>query len=194
MPPAGPPFEPWRFGARCAECPLYLSGKKPVAPTGPENAEIAFVGEAPAKWEEIKGKVLQGPSGAKLDEMLYKLGVHRAQVRAFNAAQCRFEIPGEMGSRRYDVNAYMAWHRKQNVMRKKQGLQETPDPFTCCKPYVDHELRQLEFYARQRGSPNGAVVIPMGNWALQACGGEGRVAGKLGGIMRFRGSVLEAKI
>lgn len=188
--PTRPAFEPWKEGARCAECPL--SSKKPVAPTGPEDAAIAFVGEGPGKWEEVRGEVLVGPSGAKLNEHLYHFGVQRSEVRCFNAIQCRAEVPGETGKRRYDMNSYMAWHRKQNMIRKREGLRILPSPFECCKPWVDAQLKKLETAAIARGAPNGAVIVPMGNYALKACA-EGRIEGKVGSIMRFRGSILPVK-
>lgn len=188
-------YKPWEHGADCANCPLYHAGKVPVAPTGPWDAAIMFVGEGPAKWEEVKGSVLQGPSGQKLNEMLWKIGIRREAVFCTNAAQCRFETPGVEGKRRYDVKVYMAWHRKQNVLRKKQGLNEVPDPFTCCRKRLAHEMKTLDDASVSIGRPNGVVVQGLGNFALQQIKtilGD-RIEGKLGSITKMRGSVLPVR-
>lgn len=186
-------YQPWLFGARCNECPLFFAGKKPVAPTGPLDADWAFVGEGPAKWEEIKGQTLVGPSGQKLNEMLWKVGRRRETVFTCNAMACRCEVPGEMGKRRFEVKSYMAYHRKQNVLRRKQGLAEVPSPLECCRPRLESELRALHAANVQRGT--NFVVQPMGNFALMQLKdifGE-RIEGKMGSILKMRGSVLEVR-
>src|SRR3990167_5319892 len=94
-------FDPRVLGARCDECPLQ--GCKPVPSEGPEDAAIVFVGEAPGKFEVMKSRPFVGASGLKLDELLYKAGLRRAEVRVSNAIYCRAEVPGEMGKAKYDV-------------------------------------------------------------------------------------------
>lgn len=188
-------YQPWLWGARCAECPLFHAGKTPVPPTGPQDADLVYVGEGPAKWEEIKGAAMQGPSGQKLNELLWKIGRRRESVFVTNAMMCRCEVPGEQGARRYEVKSYMAWHRRQNALRKREGLQQVPSPLECCRPRLEAELKMLEAAAQARGAPNGVVVQPLGNFAetqLKDILGD-RIEGKMGSILKMRGSVLEVK-
>lgn len=185
----GPVFDPRKMGARCDICPL--NDKRPCAPTGPLDAALAFVGEGPGKFEEIKGQVFQGDSGNKLNALLYKHGIARDKVRVTNAILCRPETPGIEGKRRFEMKVYAAWFRKQNVLRRKQGFEQQADPWSCCAPRLKWELDWLEHNARARGAPNGVVIMPLGNFALRAVTGGTGAAAK--GILKYRGSVMEAK-
>jgi uracil-DNA glycosylase len=78
-----------------------------------------IVGEAPGAGEEKKGEPFVGPSGMLLNEMLRKVGVDRKRVFITNALLCRAETPGVEGSKRFDVNTYLAWLRLQNAHIKK---------------------------------------------------------------------------
>lgn len=96
---------------------------------------------------------------------------------------CRPEVPGEIGKKRYDVKAYMAWLRKENIQRKRNKHELLESPFDCCWPRLRRELYAAERHAQRRGAPNGVVVQPMGNFALK------RLTGAQG-IMKYRGSVM----
>lgn len=178
-------FNPRILGARCDDCPL--NGAQPVMPTGPEDAPIVFVGEAPGKWEVMKGRSFVGPSGAKLDELLYLAGYRRDEVRVTHAILCRTEAPGEVGKARFDVKKYMAWLRRENVLRKKAKHELLESPFDCCWPRLRRELWAADRHARNRGAPNGAVIMPLGNFALKQLAG-------VSSIMKYRGSVMQPEL
>lgn len=183
------PYEPWKMGADCGHCPL--NDQRPVAATGPLDAPIVFVGEGPGKLEVIKSECFVGSSGQKLAALLYANKVSRDQVYVTNQVCCRPEVPGVEGKRRYDFKSYVAWFRKQNQMRKKAGYPLQKNPIECCAPRLKWELDWLEHYAKLRGAPNGVVVVPLGNFALAAAVEHAGVAGKVGGVMKYRGSILE---
>lgn len=183
------PYLPHQLGALCGECPL--NDQRPVAATGPLDAPVVFVGEGPGKLEVVKGEAFVGPSGQKLASLLYANGATRDQVYVTNQVCCRPEIPGVEGTRRYDFKAYIAWFRKQNQMRKKAGYPVQKSPIECCSPRLAWELGWLEHYARLRGAPNGIVVQPLSNFALATSARVANIEGKLGGVMKYRGSVLE---
>lgn len=185
-------YNPRAWGARCDSCPL--SGQKWASPTGPTDAPLAFVGEGPGKNEIIRGETLVGPSGAKLSEMLYANKVQRTQVFATNVLVCRPEVPGLDGKRRYDMKVYAAWFRKQNAERKKNGWPEQESPWACCRPRLLAELRMLEAAAAARGAPNGAVIVPLGNFALEATTVKGPEGKQPKGILKYRGSVLPVDV
>lgn len=179
-------YDPEACGALCSICPLRESGT-PVPPKGPQDADAVIVAETPAYYEEQKGEPLVGPSGIKLNEILYAIGVKRDRLFLTNTILCRPEVPGETGSKRFDFKTYMAWLRKENMLRKKlakerqEKIDPIPSPIDCCAPRLWGELGWHEHVARQRGQPNGAVVIAMGNFATKAIVGRE-------GIMKLRGS------
>lgn len=177
------------MNADCAHCPL--NDQRPVAATGPLDAPIVFVADGPRKLDVIKGEAAAGPEGQKLAMLLYTNKITRDQVYMTHQVACRPEVPGVEGKRRYDFKAYVAWFRKQNQMRKKAGFPVQKSPIECCAPRLKWELDWLEHYARLAGRPNGVVVVPLGNFALAAVAQHAGIEGKVGGVMKYRGSILQ---
>lgn len=186
-------YDPRKFGARCDECPLR--GKPVVRTEG--DAPIVIVGDAPGRAEEQNQRPFTGPAGVKLNELLRKAGLPgRDSLMLTNALLCRPEIPTELGKKRYDVKAYIAWLRKENVRRAKEESPAPPmqNPFDCCAPRLKHDLQRAELLAQEAHAenesqfPNGAVVFPVGNFALaQTFGVEKRGLS----VAKYRGSVLK---
>lgn len=56
---------------------------------GSASAEIVFIGEAPGKNEDLKGKPFVGAAGKFLDEMLEMIGLGRADVYITNIVKYR---------------------------------------------------------------------------------------------------------
>jgi DNA polymerase-1 len=71
----------------CKGCPLY--GKRSVPGTGPTNAELAIVGEAPGVEEEKYGLPFVGRSGQLLTSLLQKVGIDRSKCFITNVVACR---------------------------------------------------------------------------------------------------------
>lgn len=71
---------------RCAHCP----GTNPCLPVdGPSNSPVLFVGEAPGKRENQKGRVFIGQVGEELNQHYLPLaGLRRSAVRFTNAIRC----------------------------------------------------------------------------------------------------------
>lgn len=191
-------YDPRAFGALCSQCPL--NGQKVIPPEGPLDASIALVGEAPGYNEIRLGRPFVGPSGVKLDDLLWGVrqdedaalyaDMRRQKVWITNALLCRPENKGPGMKKRYDVKEYVANIRRGNVALKKMKAPLVPSPFDCCKPRLDRELAALDAHARQAGAPNGLVVVPLGNFALELLtrGPDGK-KGKQS-IMKQRGSIL----
>jgi uracil-DNA glycosylase len=184
------PYDPRAHGALCDECPL--KGKQVVPPEG--DSCIVIIGDAPGKADEQAKKIYSGATGMKLNELLRRAGLPpRNQLLLTNAVLCRPEVPDEYGRKRFDLRNFMAWVRKQNVARKKEGHPPMKTPFDCCKPRLKAELKRAEFMAREahkRDSsqfPNGAVVMPTGNFALAELMGVQKRAMK---VLNYRGSVM----
>lgn len=189
-------YDPIAAGAHCHECPLR--GSKIVPPTGPLDPEIVVIGEGPGFQEEKSGKVFSGPAGTTLNNILKKAGIERARVWTTNALLCRADTPEVNGVKRYELNTFMAWIRAQNARMKKTARDQAKmdrvkfdvaavpqytSPIECCKPRLWNELNYFESVARARGDLNGLVVVPVGNYALQAVVGSK-------GIMKHRGSPM----
>lgn len=183
-----PKYDPVEHGALCHECPL--NGRTVVPPSGAEDPELVIVGEGPGEQEVRQGRPFVGPSGKKLDELLREAGgIRRSQVWISNAVLCRAEVPNLKTKARFEVKNYIAWLQAENKRRRKEAketggvLRLLKSPFTCCKPRLRRELKRAEIAAAARGQPNGAIIVPLGNFAMKVVTG-------LVGVMKYRGSPL----
>lgn len=76
--------------AECERCPaLVESRSRIVNGTGPEDADLLIVGEAPGEREDEEGEPFVGRSGTQLDEKLRENGIGREEVRITNCVRCR---------------------------------------------------------------------------------------------------------
>ncbi|WIV68515.1 uracil-DNA glycosylase [Natrialbaceae archaeon AArc-T1-2] len=74
----------------CTRCPaLVASRSRIVNGTGPEDADLLFVGEGPGAREDEQGEPFVGRSGSVLDETLLAVGLERSAVRITNCVRCR---------------------------------------------------------------------------------------------------------
>ena len=178
-------YDPEAHAALCQNCPLR--GSVVVPPEGPQNPEAVIVGEGPGRLEVQQKRPFVGPSGVALEEILWKVGLSRKQVWVSNTTLCQPDVPGLRTAKRYDMNTYMAWLRKENTKRRKEAKANGTDyqpimsPIDACAPRLWGELAYFDQQAIQRGQPNGAVVIPLGNYAAHA------IVQKTG-IQKIRGS------
>ncbi len=75
--------------ANCRKCDLYKHATRPVPGTGPEDAEIMFIGEGPGYHEDQEGKPFVGAAGKFLDELFASVGMKREQVYIANVVKHR---------------------------------------------------------------------------------------------------------
>jgi len=73
----------------CPLCKLSRSRKNAVPGEGQVSARIIFVGEAPGKSEDEKGKPFVGAAGRILNIAMEKAGIKRSEVFITNAVKCR---------------------------------------------------------------------------------------------------------
>jgi DNA polymerase len=73
----------------CPLCKLARTRKNAVPGEGQLSAKIMFVGEAPGKSEDEKGRPFVGAAGRVLDSLLEKAGIERSQVFITNVVKCR---------------------------------------------------------------------------------------------------------
>ena len=73
----------------CPLCKLARTRKNAVPGEGQISAKIMFIGEAPGRSEDEKGKPFVGAAGRILDNLLKKASIERSQVFITNIVKCR---------------------------------------------------------------------------------------------------------
>jgi uracil-DNA glycosylase len=73
----------------CPLCKLARTRKNAVPGEGQLAAKIMFIGEAPGRSEDEKGRPFVGAAGRILDDLLQKAGIERSQVFITNVVKCR---------------------------------------------------------------------------------------------------------
>ena len=73
----------------CKSCDLCKDRTNAVPGDGDSKASIMFIGEAPGRNEDEKGKPFVGMAGKILDETLAKVGLARSNVYITNVVKCR---------------------------------------------------------------------------------------------------------
>jgi uracil-DNA glycosylase family 4 len=73
----------------CPLCKLARTRKNAVPGEGQLSAKIMFIGEAPGRSEDEKGRPFVGAAGKILDNLLEKAGIERSQVFITNVVKCR---------------------------------------------------------------------------------------------------------
>lgn len=100
----------------CPLCKLARTRKNAVPGEGQLAAKIMFIGEAPGRSEDEKGRPFVGAAGRILDDLLQKAGIERSQVFITNVVKCRppnNRVPEE-------------------------------DEAAACRPYLDRQIELLK--------------------------------------------------
>ena len=95
----------------CQRCDLKLTRKNVVVGTGPLEAKIVFIGEAPGRSEDLKGQPFVGSAGRILDQMLEQSGMKRADIYITNVVKCR--PPENRVPRQDEIDACHPYLQKQ---------------------------------------------------------------------------------
>lgn len=75
--------------SNCKRCILSETRTNVVPGEGDCNADIMFIGEAPGKNEDLKGKPFVGRAGDVFDKLLNSVGLTRDQIYLCNILKCR---------------------------------------------------------------------------------------------------------
>lgn len=74
----------------CDRCPRLVECRSRIVNgTGPADADVVFIGEAPGANEDKQGIPFVGQSGKLLSKTLGKHGIPRTAVRITNTVRCR---------------------------------------------------------------------------------------------------------
>lgn len=96
----------------CRRCKLHTTRTHIVFGTGPENAELVFVGEGPGENEDLTGVPFVGRAGDLLTKMIAAMGYTRQEVYIANVVKCR--PPG--------------------------NRDPEPDEIAACRPFLEMQL------------------------------------------------------
>jgi len=100
----------------CTLCELSLTRTNAVPGTGPEDAEVVFIGEGPGWHEDQQGLPFVGASGKFLTELIQRAGLQREDVFITNVVKCR--PPG--------------------------NRDPLPDEMEACAPYLNHQIDTID--------------------------------------------------
>lgn len=73
----------------CVACALHRSRTQAVPGTGPVDARIMAVGEAPGESEDRQGQPFVGSAGQVLTRLLGRIGLRREDIYITNVLKCR---------------------------------------------------------------------------------------------------------
>ena len=149
-----------------------------MSPSGPSNAKIMIVGDAPSEFDLMKNMPFCSTQGMELDRMLNEAGILRSQCFVTNV--CHHKPPAnDMGewlvatvsppradNAKYSNKEWVSWRGK------------------WCHPAVRSGYEQL---VKHIALVRPSLVIALGNTALFALTGEW-------GIKSWRGSQLEGSV
>jgi uracil-DNA glycosylase family 4 len=95
----------------CPLCKLARTRKNAVPGEGQLSAKVMFIGEAPGRNEDDKGRPFVGAAGRILDDLLQKAGFERSQVFITNVVKCR--PPGNRVPEEDEVTACRPYLERQ---------------------------------------------------------------------------------
>jgi uracil-DNA glycosylase len=98
--------------SRCVKCRLCRTRTNVVFGTGSVGAELAFVGEAPGRNEDLQGEPFVGEAGQLLDKIIAAMGLERSEVYICNMVKCR----------------------------PPSNRQPSPDEIAACEPFLIEQL------------------------------------------------------
>ncbi len=101
-------------------CVLKATATNTVFGTGPADARLMIIGEAPGEEEDRRGEPFVGPSGKLLDRMLQAIGLDRGQVYITNTIYWR--PPGNRTPTPQEVMACYPFMQRQIALIRPHVL------------------------------------------------------------------------
>lgn len=141
-----------------------------IEASGPKDATIMIVGEAPGQEEQMFGVPFVGPSGRELDRMLAQAGIDTAKIFKTNVFHCRPD----------DNNLEHFCGPKSEALPGLPPIK--PGKFIRAEFLPEYQRLENEI---MQVRPN--VIVPMGNTSLAALLGRS-------GIGKVRGTTMMGKL
>jgi uracil-DNA glycosylase family 4 len=89
----------------------HFDGERFVPSTGPDDADVMLVGEAPGANEVEEGEPFVGRAGDKLDEILHRIDVERDELYITNLVKIR--PPGNRDPEKSEIEAWEPLLRRE---------------------------------------------------------------------------------
>ncbi len=122
---------------------------------GNENADIVFIGEAPGKNEDLKGKPFVGAAGKFLDEMLAMIDLKREDVYITNIV--KYRPPDNRDPSLDEKLAFMPYLQNQlDVIQPKLVVTLGRHSMNCFLPDL-----QISVCHGKPKRVNGRVFLPL---------------------------------
>jgi len=146
----------------CQACPLWELGRQTVFGTGPADARLMVVGEAPGEQEDRQGIPLVGPAGKLFNEAITQAGLDREELYLTNTVKHRPWVeqrgrPKNRAPKQSEIKACRPWLEQQlEIIR--------PDLVVCLGATAARALLGREFrLTEQRGhwldGPDGTAIL-----------------------------------
>ena len=104
----------------CRKCSLWKTRKNTVPGEGDARAKIMFIGEAPGRYEDLRGRPFVGRAGKILDELLESAGLERGEVFITSILKCR--PPNNRGPKAEEIRACTPYLDRQIAAIKPKIL------------------------------------------------------------------------
>jgi DNA polymerase len=139
----------------CQNCILGQGRTKAVPGSGPEDAEIMFIGEAPGFHEDRQGEPFVGAAGKYLEELLQGIEITREEVYITNVVKCR--PPGNRDPQPDEVAACRAYLDQQlDLIRPR--LVVTLGRFSMQRYFPGASISRIHGQAKRVGN---VIYYPM---------------------------------
>ena len=141
--------------AACRNCPLHKARTHTVPGSGPANAEIMFIGEAPGFHEDQQGLPFVGASGKYLDQLLADVGLSRREVFITNVVKCR--PPQNRDPMSQELEACEEYLNRQIALINPKVI-ITLGRFSMAKYFPDGRISKIHGHPKRMG---GRIYYPM---------------------------------
>ncbi len=141
--------------ARCDKCPLHRARTHTVPGSGPANAEIMFIGEAPGFHEDQQGEPFVGASGKYLDQLLAGIGLSRRDVFITNVVKCR--PPGNRDPLRPELEACEDYLNRQIAIINPKII-ITLGRFSMARYFPNGRITRIHGQPKRK---DGRIYYPM---------------------------------
>ena len=104
----------------CHRCPLADERTKVVVGTGPADADVVLLGDAPGRQEDVQGLPFTGAAGNVIDNALSAAGVTRDDVALTTLVRCH--PPGGRAPTMLELEACFPWLIEQLAMMRPRVI------------------------------------------------------------------------
>lgn len=133
----------------CVECPLWKERKLAVPGEGSVEAGVAFVGEAPGHWEDVKGLPFVGAAGKILDGLLESIGLRRESVFITNVVKCR--PPGNRDPKPVEVETCTSLYLRRQITLVKPRVLVTLGRHSTSYVFSEASVGKIKSISELRG-------------------------------------------